>query len=98
MKIILSAMTMEEAEALLNLLDKWIRFHFASYGAHRRTSWNKRANDGIRAQILVDLPRVQWEYIRKGYSFEAVEKLGKAISWEEILPNVIDLSTEEASI
>ena len=93
-----SALTMEEAETMLEVLDKWIRFHFTSYGVHRRASWNRRANDGIRAQIRVDLPEVQWEYIREGYCYEVVEKLGKAVTWEEILPGIIELSTEEAAI
>ena len=88
---------MEEAETMLALLDKWIRFHFNSYGAHRRASWNSRANDG-RAQIQIDLPEIQWEYIRKEYCFEAVEKLSKSITCEEILPGIIELSTEEATI
>lgn len=96
--IIISALTMEEAETMLRLLDKWIRFHFNNYGAHRRTSWNRRANDGIRAQIRVDLPEVQWRYIQREYCFEIAEKLEKSITWEEIFPGIVELSTEESAI
>lgn len=94
----ISALTMEEAEAMLALLDKWIRFHFTSYGAHRRASWNRRANDGIRAQIRIDLHRFQWDYIKEEYCFELMHQLGKAISWEEIVPGIVELSTEESEI
>ena len=93
----ISAMTAAETETMLKILDKWIRFHSNSFGAHRRASWNRKANDGIRAQIRVDLPVEQWDYIGKGACFEMARVLGKSISAEDAF-GVLDLSTEEATI
>lgn len=93
----ISAMTAAETETMLKIIDKWIRFHFNSFGAHRRASWNRKANDGIRAQIRVDLPEEQWDYIGNGACFEMARVLGKSISTEDAF-GVLDLSTEEATI
>lgn len=97
MIIDISAMTATETETMLKIMDKWIRFHFNSFGAHRRASWNRRANDGIRAQIRVDLPAEQWDYIGKGACFEMAQVLGQSITAENVF-GVLELSTEEAYI
>lgn len=93
----ISAKTAAETEAMLKVLDKWVRFHFNSFGAHRRTSWNRRANDNIRAQIRVDLPEEQWNYIGKGVMFEMAQVLGQSITVENVF-GILELSTEEAAI
>lgn len=93
----ISAKTSAETETMLKIMDKWIRFHFNSFGAHRRTSWNRRANDGFRAQIRVDLPEAQWAYIGKGACSEMVQVLGRSIVTENVF-GILELSTEEAAI
>lgn len=97
MNVNISARTAAETETMLKVLDKWVRFHFNSFGAHRRTSWNRRANDGIRAQIRIDLPEEQWNYIGKGACFEMAQVLGQSITVENVF-GILELSTEEVAI
>ena len=96
--IIISALTANETEIMVKSLDRCIRNYFNSYGAHRRNSWNRKANDGIRAQIRVSLPAEQWDYIKEVYASELVHKLNKSISVCSIVSNIIEVSTEEADI
>lgn len=98
MPITISAMTLEEAELMLKILDKHLRRVFNTYGVKRCNSWNRYANDGIRAQITGRISREMWETIKRPAIDEMVNTLLKAISYEVVFSTVIDLSTKEAEI
>lgn len=98
--ITISALTMEEAETMLKILDKWIRHYYNSYGVQRLTSWNRRANDGIRAQIIGKIDYTIWDYVKFGVMHEITERFEKGLSYhlEGRNHEVIDFCTCEAGI
>lgn len=101
MRLFISALTMEEAEFMLKILDKWLRAYYNTDGVHRRTSFNRRANLGIRAQIVCEVDREMWDYVHEGATWEMVRRMGKAISTEvyHFGKNVeVDFCTEEAEL
>lgn len=98
MPITISAMTLEEAELMLKILDKHLRRVFNTYGVKRCNSWNRYANHGIRAQITGRVSREMWETIKYPAMDEMSNALLKSISYEVVFSTVIDLSTKEAEI
>lgn len=92
----ISAKTLEEAETMLKILDKWLTFHFNCYGAKRDTSFSPRANG--RGQIRVIVRENEFRYIQKGMISELVKVTGKSIVWDEIIKGYAELSTEEVAI
>lgn len=95
-----SALTMKEAEIMLRAIDKWLRRFYGIY-AHRRTSFNRRANDGIRAQISVDVPEEAWDRIGDIIAYEAYLNLGKWVTYNKFTIGqitIVDFCTEEAEI
>lgn len=98
----ISAMTMEEAELMLKVLDQWLRHYYNVYGAHRETSFSRRGNLGIRAQIRVRIEKEMWDYVRDGVMYEITHRLDKGCTYylEQISDTlqVIEFSTTEAEI
>lgn len=101
MYITISALTMEEAEFMLKILDKWLRHFYNTYGAKRLTSFNRRANDNIRAQILVTVDREMLDYVKSGATWEMMHRLDKGISYHiNRGPNlsVVEICTCESAL
>lgn len=98
----ISALTMEEAEIMLKIIDKWLRHFFNTHGVQRLASFNKKANDNFRAQIRVTIDEHMWEYIQDGAMWESVHRLNKGMSFHREMLNdttkVIEFSTAEATI
>lgn len=98
----ISALTMEEAETMLKILDRWLRHFYTVHGVRRITSFNRRANDGIRAQIRVQIDRPMWDFVRNGVMSESLHRLHKSMAFhtEQISPElrVLEFSTVEAEI
>lgn len=98
----ISAMTMEEAELMLKILDRWLRHFYNVHGVHRETSFNRRANDNIRAQIRVKIEKEMWDYVRDGVMSDTMHRLDKAISFhtEQISHDfkILEFATAEATI
>ena len=92
----ISAKTLEEAELMLKILDKWLTFHFNCYGAKRETSFSRRANG--RGQIRVTVRENEFRYVQKGMISELVSRTGKSIVYYEVFKGFAELSTEEAAI
>ena len=92
----ISAKTLEEAETMLKILDKWLTFHFNCYGAKRETSFSRRANG--RGQIRVIVRESEFKYIKNGLISELVSRTGKSIVYDEIIKGYAELSTEEVAI
>lgn len=92
----ISAKTLEEAETMLKILDKWLTFHFNCYGAKRNTSFSPRANG--RGQIRVIVRENEFKYIKNGLISELVNRMGKSITCYEVIKGYIELSTEEVAI
>ena len=98
----ISALTMEEAEFMLAILDRWLRHFYNTHGVHRETSFNRRANDGIRAQIRVTIDKAMWDYVKDGVMWDVTHRLDKACSYhqERITDEfrVLEFATAEATI
>lgn len=73
------ALTMEEAECMLKILDSWYTAQYNVMGVKRINSWNERQS-GI-ATIAVEISDVAWSKIQKGASWEMMRKLGKSIEY-----------------
>ena len=93
-----SAMTLEESEVMLKVVDKWLRHYYNVAGVRRVTSFNRRATDGIRAQITARIDAKQWRFIRGGVLNEASALLGKNVGWYVLFDEYIYLHTEEVEI
>lgn len=98
----ISAMTMEEAELMLKILDRWLRHFYNVPGVHREASFNPRANNGIRAQIRVTIDKAMWDYVRDGVMYEVTRRLEKGCSYhqERISDTfrVLEFATAESTI
>ena len=98
----ISALSMEEAELMLRILDRWLRHFYDVPGVHRETSFNRRANDGIRAQIRVTIDKTMWYTVKDGVMYETTRRLGKGCSFhqERITSEfrVLEFATAEATI
>ena len=97
----ISALRMDEAETMLKAVDKVLHRVYGIY-AHRRTSFNRRANDNIRAQIRVDVPEKCWHRVGCIIVYEAYLMLGHKWVVEHTdtigALTYIEFSTEEAEI
>lgn len=95
MKIIISAVTLSEAEKMLKTMEKFMT-------CHRVTSWNARANDGIRAQIIVTVNDIDWTTDNRLRMHDCiVRKLHKAIVSQPHpfgIKDIYYINTEEAEI
>lgn len=102
MYITISALTMEEAETMLKILDKWLRHFFNTYGVRRDTSFNRRANDNIRAQIRGEIDKAMWDEVYNGVMREVTHRFEKGTSYhiEKISDTlkVIDFCTCESAL
>lgn len=92
----LSALSMEEAETMLKVIEKWARHFFNVYGVKRRTSWNARANG--RAQIMITVDSDIWKKIGDGARGETAHRLGKSMFYCKVVDNCYEYCTLESSI
>lgn len=95
--IILTALSMEEVEYMLKVIDKWARHFYNVYGVERLDSWNIRANNG-RAKISIRLDSDIWDYIKDGALTQVGHVLDKAMEWYLISENVYTFQTCESSM
>lgn len=97
----ISALRMDEAEIMLKATDKVLHRVYGVY-AHRRVSFNRRANDNIRAQIRVDIPEKYWDRIGCIIVYEAYRMLGykPMVEHKDTIGALtyIEFSTREAEI
>lgn len=95
MKIIISAVTLSEAEQMLKTMEK---FMFC----HRITSWNTRASDGIRAQIIITVKDTDWTTDNRLKMQDCIARnLRKAIVSQPHpfgMKDIYYINTEEAEI
>ena len=95
--VVISAKTLDEAELMLKYLDKWLTFHFNTYGAKRETSFSPRTNG--RGQIIVTVRKSELQYIKNGLISELVNRTSKSIVWDEVIKGRwVELATEEVAI
>lgn len=92
----LSALSMEEAEIMLKIIEKWARHFFNVYGVKRRTSWSVKANG--RAQIMITVDRNIWEKIGDGVRGETAHRLNKSMFYCRIVGDCYEYCTLESSI
>lgn len=97
-RITISALTLDECEIMLKIIDRWLRAYYNVDGVQRRNSWNRRANDGIRAQIVGLVHAEAWNLIHENAVWEIMRTLHKPITDCTNYGDVADVSTEEASI
>lgn len=94
--VVISAQTLDEAELMLKYLDKWLIFHFNTYGAKREVSFGPRTNG--RGQIIVTVRKSELQYIKNGLISELVSRTGKSIVYSEVIKGHVELATEEVAI
>ena len=97
MFININALTMEEAEFMLKVIDKWACHFYNVYGVKRIASYNARANEG-RAQIRIEIPEEIWNYIKEGLQLQMVRLLDKRTIFYQVSGNCYEYSTCESDV
>lgn len=98
MYIIVSALTLEEAEVMVKIIEKAVRKAEQGRGIHRTASWSRRANDNIRAQIVGTTDGVVWDYIGEEVMQTMTRQLRKSLKYQQLVRGVVELATCEATL